>query len=238
MRKLWAIGAREYASFFRLPMGWLVIALFLFLSGMVFSYRMLIPGEPASMREFFATWWSLLIVIAPAISMRLLSEEHRSGSAEPLLTSPVTEVVVVAGKFLAAVAFLATMLLPTLVYVGVLGGLARMDFGPVVAGYTGILLLGSLYLALGTLLSALTSSQTLAFLSTLFALVLSEVAASQLALRLPPPWDQALLALSVSSRLGDFAKGLIDTRHVVFFLTVDAWLVTLTAVLLRMRRWR
>lgn len=245
MGRLWAIAAREYGSFFRVPLGWVVIALFLFLSGLVFSFRMLNPGEPASMREFFATWWSLLIVIAPAISMRLLSEELRAGTVEPLLTSPVSELAVVAGKYLAAVGFLVTALLPTLAYVWLLSMLARPDLGPVLAGYLGILLLGMLYLAVGTLLSTLTSSQTLAFLSTLFVLVAIEfvltaveAVAAQMGVTIKPPWDQLLLGLSANARLGDFAKGVIDTSHVVFFLAASLWFVVMAAVVLRMRRWR
>jgi ABC-2 type transport system permease protein len=217
-----------------------VIALFLFLSGMVFGYGTLQPGGGASLRDFFENCWSLLVVVAPAISMRLLSEEIRTGTVEPLLTSPVAEFSVVLGKYLGAVGFFITALLPTLVYPALLLHLSSPDAGPMLTGYLGLVLLGMLYLAVGTLLSAVTSSQTLAFLSTLFVLAVVEVGARQAArvLQDHPPWDQMALGLSPGLRVADFAKGVIDTGHVVFFVSSIAWLLTVGSLLLRMRRWR
>ncbi len=238
MTRWWAISLREYASFFRTPAGWVLIALFLFLSGIFFTYRVLDPGQPATMRGFFEAWWSLLAVIVPAVSMRLLSEELRTGTIEPLLTSPAAEITIVAGKFAGAAGFLLTALIPTLVYPLMLAGLSRLDAGPIAAGYLGVTLVGMLYLAVGTLLSAVTASQTLAFLATLFALLVIEVGASQGAVRLPAPWDAAAAALSPSMRLADFAKGIIDTGHVAFFVVASAWFLVIAAILLRMRRWR
>lgn len=238
MTRFWAIATREYASFFRVPLGWIVIALFLALSGIFFTARSILPGEPATMRAFFGIWWSLLAIVAPAISMRLLSEEIRTGTLEPLLTSPVAEASIIGGKYAAAVGFLCTMLAPTLVYVGVLTALGAPDPGPILAGYVGIVLLGMLYLAVGTLASALTSSQTLAFLGTLFALLLAEIVAVQAGHAAPPPLDRFLYALSPSLRAADFAKGVIDTGHVVFFLAASGWFLALAAVALEVRRWR
>lgn len=238
MSAFWAIAKREYASMFRLPLGWVVIALFLFLSGLFFSRSSITPGEPATMREFFSLWWSLLLVVAPAVSMRLLSEEFRTGTVESLLTAPADEAAIAAGKFAAAAAFLLTALLPTGVYVGLLFALARPDFGPIFTGYLGVLLLGGYYLAVGTLISSLTSSQTLAFLATMFALLLTEVGAGMLGAIAPAPLDRFLLGVSANNRLVDFARGLIDTSHVVFFLAIIAWCLAMTAVSLKVRRWQ
>jgi ABC-2 type transport system permease protein len=241
MRTALVIARREYGAFFRVPLGWIVAALFLFLSGVVFVKSTLTPGEPASMREFFAFWWRVLIVISPAISMRLLAEEHRTGTIDPLMSSPVSEASIVAGKYLGALGFLVTCLAPTLVYVAVLMGLARPDPGPIIAGYLGVVLLGMLQLALGVLFSALTSSQTLAFLATLFTLILVESGSVWLAGVLPPPpspWGGVALSFSMDLRIADFAKGLIDTGHVAYFIVMSLWLLALAAVVLRTRRWR
>ncbi|MGD9688519.1 MAG: ABC transporter permease subunit [Phycisphaerales bacterium] len=238
MSALSAVFLREFASFFRTPLGWVVVALFLFLSGIVFAYGTLYPGGPASLREFFQTCWSLLIVVAPAISMRLVAEELRTGTIEPLLTSPLPEISIVLGKYLAGVAFLCTALAPTLVFAGLLMALSSPDPGPMIAGYAGIILLGMLYLAVGTLLSCLTASQTLAFLSTLFVLVLVEMGSQRLAVVLPEPWSSLAIGLSSGVRVADFAKGVVDSAHVVYFLAVSGWLITLAGVVLRMRRWR
>ena len=238
MMRLWAIASREYASFFRTPLGWVVIALFLALSGIFFSSRVLQPGEPATLRPFFNIWWGLLLVVAPAISMRLFSDEIRTGTIEPLLTAPISEGTVIAGKYAAAVLFLATMLAPSLAYVLILSSLAPIDPGPIAAGYLGILLLGMLYLAVGTLASVLTSSQTLAFLGTLFAFILLDLATAVASSSLPRPIPEILFAISPNQRTADFAKGVIDTANIAFFLATSFWFLAVAAIVLQSRRWR
>jgi ABC-2 type transport system permease protein len=190
------------------------------------------------MRDFFSIWWGLLIVICPAISMRLFSEEQRSGTIETVLTAPISEAALVAGKFLAGLMFLVAMLVPSLVYVIILASLARPDFGPIVAGYLGLILLGSLYLAIGCLASSLTSSQTLAFLSTMFALLLIDIAPRQLSAALPDSLGRLVLAVTPSLRLGDFARGLIGSANTAFFILASFWFLALSVVLMQSRRWR
>lgn len=238
MNKVWAIASREFASFFRLPLGWIVIALFVCLSSVFFTRAAIVPGEPATMRDFFSIWWGLLIVVCPAISMRLFSEEQRTGTVETVFTAPVSEAAFVSGKFLAGLLFLGAMLLPSLVYVALLAGLARPDFGPVVAGYLGLVLLGALYLSIGCLASSLTSSQTLAFLATMFALLLLDIAPRQLSAVLPAAAGKLVLAFTPSLRLGDFARGLIGSANVAFFVLASFWFLALCVVLMQSRRWR
>lgn len=238
MTAAWSIAKRDYAGFFRLPLGWVVAALFLALSGFAFGRNTLNPGALASMRDFFALWWSLLLIVAPAISMRLLAEEFRTGTAEPLLAAPVSETAIVTGKFLAAGLYLATALAPTLIYVILLLTLARPDPGPILAGYAGVALLGLYYLAVGTFISSLTANQTLAFLGTLFLLLALEVAPGLLSAQAPAPLDAILLGLSANQRLVDFARGLIEPASVVFFLAAITWFLTLATISLKARRWR
>lgn len=238
MMRAGAILWREYASFFRIPLGWIVLSLFLVVAGVVFGFSAIRPGQPATMRSFFELMWWLLALLAPATSMRLFSEEMRTGTIEPLLTSPVSEFAVVVGKYGATVLFLLTLLAPTLIYVGVLEWLSRPDYGPIAAGYLGVILLGMLYLAVGCLASSLTASQPLAFLGTLFVLFLVEVLASFVAPIAPDLVRRLLFALSPSVRLGDFARGLIDTSHVVFFIAASVWLLVVTTVVVQSRRWR
>ncbi len=238
MTPLLAVAKREFASFFRTPLGWIVIAAFQAISGLFFVARVLVPGEPATMRAFFSVWWALLMFIAPAISMRLMSEEARTGTLEPLLTSPVSEASVVIGKYLAGVGLLLTMLVPTFSLAGVLLALSRPDPGPVAAGYLGITLLGMLYISVGLLASTLTSSQTLAFLLTLAALVLCDAMASLGAASMPPGVASIVYAISPNLRTADFARGIIDLGNVGFFLIASAWFVGLSALVLQSRRWR
>lgn len=239
MMQTWTIARRELSSMFRLPVGWVVIALFLLLTGAVFAVT-LSPGAPASLRDFFGVSAWLLMPVAPAISMRLLAEERRTGSDEPLLTAPVSDLAVVVGKYLGAWLFMACMLVPTVVFPVVLWAVAdpKPDPGPVVAGYASLLLQGSLYLAIGTAVSAMTSSQTLAYLATLFPilglLLLGTVSPESL-----PGWVRVgVSALSVQARAADFARGIIDTSHAVFFLLGCVWFLWLSHTALAARRWR
>ncbi len=231
-----AVALREFASFFRVPLGWVVIALFTLLSGVLFAIT-LEPGAPASLRAFFALATWTMLFIAPAVSMRLLSEEARAGTLELLTTAPVTSLSVALGKYLGACAFLLAMLAPTLVYVAALEALADPDYGPILSGYLGLFLSGAVYLAVGLLASALTASQTSAFLAALFTLLLLRVGSLQGA-SLPEPWSDIAFALSFDLRIEDFAKGVIDTAGVVFFIAAAAWFVALAAVALEARRWR
>ncbi len=242
MRGVWAIATREVGSLLRLPVGWVVIALFAFLSAVLFVNGTLAPGQPATMRYFFSSASWLMLAIAPAVSMRLVSEELRSGTVEPLRTAPISDAAVVWGKYLGAVAFLALMLAPTLVLPVVLWGVSdpRPDPGPVFAGYLSLMLVGMLYLSVGLLASSLTSSQTLAFLGALMFLVLMMVLTGVVSqAQATPGWlARALAALSVQARARDMAKGVIDTGAVVFFLAGSGWFVLLATAALGSRRWR
>lgn len=230
------IARREFASYFRTPLGWVVVSLYTLLSGVLFALS-LEPGAPATLRGFFglATW--TMLFVAPAISMRLISEEVRTGTLETLVTAPITSLAIVLGKYLGACAFLATMIAPTLVYVATLEALADPDYGPIASGYLGLMLTGMTYLAVGLLASALTASQTSAFLAALFTLLLLRLGATQGG-ALPAPWSDVVFALSLDLRIGDLAKGVVDAGGVVFFLAGSAWFLALSAAALEARRWR
>lgn len=234
-----AIARRELSGFFRTPAGWIIVALFLFLTGVVFARSVLVPGQAASLRDFFAVSGWLLLPVAPAISMRLLAEEVRAGSMESLLTAPVSGAGIVIGKFIGAMIFLVAMLAPTGMYLVVLDRVStiQMDLGPVLAGYLCLLLTGALYLAIGTLTSSLTGNATLAFMLSLFtilALMMAPAAAT-----FAPAWaGPALRTIALGDRIADFAKGVIDTAHVAFLATTAAWFLVLAACVTEMRRWR
>ena len=112
-----ALARRELSSLLRTPAGWIIAALYAFLTTAVFALRTLDPGQPAAMRFFFATAASLLAVVMPAVSMRLLAEEARAGTLEPLLTSPASHGSIIVGKFAGVLTYTALMLLPTLALV-------------------------------------------------------------------------------------------------------------------------
>jgi len=239
MRAALTIARRELGSYFRTPAGWVIVALYVFLTGVVFARYILVPGSPASLRDFFAVAGWLLLPVAPAISMRLVAEELRAGTIEPLLSAPVSAAAVLIGKYLGAFGFLVAMLAPTGLYVLVLDRTSSTppDIGPVLSGYVCLLLVGGLFLGLGTLASTLTSNATLAFMVTLF-LVLGVLLAPSAADFVPAAARPALYAIGLTERIGDFAKGVIDTAHIVFFLTGTAWCLVMGACVMELRRWR
>ncbi|MEN0021187.1 MAG: ABC transporter permease [Planctomycetota bacterium] len=238
MRAL-AIAQRETASMFRLPVGWVVIALYLFLAAVVFVVGTFRPGSAATLRDFFSLSQWLLVPIAPAISMRLISEEIRTGSIEPLMTSPASEASIIVGKFLGALAYLVAMLAPTLAFPVLLWMHAEPapDIGPIASGYLALLLLGCTFLSLGLVASAVTSSQTLAFLATLFVLI-GWVMLPTLAIPGLPGWAaEAIASVAVGPRVGELAKGVIDARAVAFFIAATLVFLAAAWSALRLRRW-
>lgn len=237
-----SIARRELRGYFRQPAGWIMVALYLFLTALVFSLFTLSPGQPASMRDFFAVSGWLLLPVAPAISMRLIAEELRTGTIENLLTAPVGSAGLVIGKYLGAVGFLIAMLLPTPVFVYVLSVFANMplDPGPILAGYLCIVLLGMLYLSVGTFASCLTSNSTLAFMMTLFgilALMFAGAAAAYVGSSNNTAGD-VLAFMSLPARISDFAKGVVDTSNLVFFIGGVVWFIALAIGVMELRRWR
>ena len=238
MNRVWAIATREFVSMFRVPAGWIIIALFAFLSGILFVNQILIPGAPGSMRYFFAPCAWMLVAIAPAISMRLLSEEYRTGSFESLRTTPAGDWAVALGKYVGAVLFLVAMLAPSLALPVILAFVSdpMPDPGPMVSGYLMLVLVGMVYLGIGLLASSLTSSQTLAFLGTLMTLVLLMVVTGVLAPRAGGRLGELLGAVSVIGRAGELGKGIIDTATISFFLIASVWMLALTSGVLEARR--
>ncbi len=238
MSRTLTIAQRELSSMFRVPAGWIIIALFAFLTGVLFVNQTLIPGQPGSLRYFFMYAGWLLIPIAPAVSMRLMSEEYRSGSFEALRTAPAGDWSVTLGKYLGSVAYLILMLVPSFVYPIVLFLVSdpAPDWGPIGAGYLMLLLVGMLYLAIGMLASTLTASQTLAFLGTVMSLILLMVLTSVIANQLGVFWAQILRSISITERVSELAKGVIDTATIAFFLIGSFWMLVLGAGSLEIRR--
>lgn len=238
MRMMLAVAAREYLSFFRSATGWVVLALYLLMTGYTFVAATLRPGQPATMASLFAVSQWLLLTVAPAISMRLMSEELRSNTIEPLMASPAGDPSIVLGKYLGAIGYLMTLLAATFVNVAALELLSAPDYGPIFTGYAGLALTGALYVAVGLFFSSLGSSQVVAFLFTLGFFFGLHVLSTQGAAGAPEPWSSVLHELSIQARLRDFAQGVFETRHVVFFVAASAFAVVLASLVVESRRWR
>ena len=233
------IAKRELTALFYSPIAYVVLSAFA-IGSSIFFLRSFDQGSAATMRPTYDAVVWLLVFLAPAISMRLISEELRNGTFERLMTSPVTDAQVVAGKWLGAFAFFCLMLLPLVIHAIALELVGSPELGPIVTGLVGLALVGALYLAVGIFASAWSQNQIIAFLLTVFIIALPTFAAYYIAgSAVTDPATRRLVAyLSVNQQFADFATGLIDVRNFVYFLSGTALFLFLAVLLVQSRRWR
>lgn len=244
MSRTVALARRELLSYFLSPTGYVITALFLLLTGFIFIFFAFRQGATASMRPVFGMGVYLLLFIGPAISMRTISEEARMGTLEPLMTSPVSAAEIVIGKFLGSYIFLLAMLAPTLVFVGLLEFYGRPDYGELACGYLGLMLAGAAFLAVGILTSALSPSQVVAFLASLFFWLILVALAKSFPIVVgrwfsnivPDEWLPAIAAFDPDVRLRDFVIGLIDTGNIVYFVSITVLFILVAIRVVEARR--
>jgi ABC-2 type transport system permease protein len=231
-----AIAQRELKAYFGSPVAFVVTAFFLLIAGFFF-YLSVVNTREATLRYMFGTLGVIFLFISPALSMRLLADEQRTGTIELLLTCPVRDVEVVLGKYLASLVMLAAMLVPTLYYPFLLTLYGSPDQGPLLSGYLGMLLLGASFLAVGLLASSLTQNQIVAAVLT-FGILLVVWLSDAVSGFARGPVGDAFRALSASSHFGDFPRGVISSGDVVYFLSLIVGCLFLTVISLQVRRWR
>jgi len=215
MKNIRSILGKELKSYFIAPIAYIVIAIFLLVTGWFFFSTFFLYNQ-ASLRNFFGLLPLIFSFVIPAVTMRLFSEELHVGSYEVLMTMPVTYGEVIIGKFLAAVSFVAIMLLPTLSYAITVSLLGSLDLGPIIGGYIGALFLGALFSAIGLLASTLTRNQIIAFIigtSICFALTLID----KMLFFLPASLLGVLENIGADFHFQNIAKGIIDSRDILYF---------------------
>ena len=172
VRNVKTIMVRELGAFFYSPVAYVVLTVFLILSGFFFAFETFTPGGEASLRPLFAQSMPLVLVfVLPLLAMRLISDEYRSGTIETLMTAPVTDLDVILGKFLGVGVFYMVMLASTLVYAIIISMYGDIDLLLLTCNYIGLILLGGLYLSVGLLFSAMSSNQIIAGLTSLVVLL-------------------------------------------------------------------
>ncbi len=238
MNGLVTLAVREYRAYFLSATGYVVAFLFLLLTGAVFIAQAFQQDAVASLRPVFTSGTWLLLFIAPAVTMRMLSEEFRLGTYEMLATCPLRERTIVLAKYAASLGVLITLLAPTALYVVALEQYGRPDYGELACGYAGLVLAGAAYLAVGLAASALTSSQVVAYLGALFFWLALSLGSSLAAPLVNDPWSDLIAACSPDPRLRDFAIGLVDSANVVYFLAFVAAALPAAVAALQWRRIR
>ena len=234
MRNIATIALKEFKSYLASPMAYIVTGIYLAVTGLFFAASPSTYYE-TSISGFLGTWWVLLLLTS-VLTMRLLAEERKIGTIELLLTAPVRDSEVILGKFLGGLYILLVMLALTFYYPILLKVFGDPDMGPIATGYLGLLLLSGAALAVGIFASSLTSNQIVAAVVSggiLFALWFVGAAASFL----PKALGDVIQYFSLSYYFPDFTRGIVDTRGLVYYLSITALFLFLAIRSLENSRW-
>jgi ABC-2 type transport system permease protein len=252
VRNILAIADKELRSYFASPIAYIIIGLFALLFGWFFfvylsvfvqrSSQMMMGGGSMNLnqdmiRGVFLNSAVIILFVMPMITMRTYSEEKRSGTIELLLTSPVTDFQIIMGKFLGALGLYASMLLVTMLYMAIVFVYGNPEWKPIATGYLGLLLMGGCFLSVGLFISSVTKNQIVAGFLT-FAVFLMLWVINWMADQSGPIMGAVLKYLSITDHFDDFARGIIDTKHVIYYLTFITFGLFLTAKSVDMERWR
>jgi len=229
---------RELAANFLSPVAYIVAAVFLVAVGYLFMTNTLVEESEAAIRPMLDSMAWLLVFAIPLLTMRVLADEFASGTIETLMTAPVTDVEVVAGKFLGVFVFYVALLLATLVHVILVFHYGANDVGVALYGYLGMLLVGGLYVAVGVFTSALTRYQLVAAITGIGILSVLTLVVDALASWGGGNWRLILGYVNVLHHFEDFSKGIFDTKAIAFFLTSTLFFLFLAVKVLESRRWR
>jgi len=236
MTKVPTICVRELKSYFYSPIAYIVMTVFLVISGYFFAV-ILSHSREATLRYSMQNMPIILLFVTPIITMRLLAEESKTGTMETLMTAPVSDFEVVFGKFLAALGFYVAMLVPTLAYVGFLRWVGRPDYGPIIASYIGLVLMGGLFISIGLFASSLTRNQIVAAMIA-FAMLLLFWVLGFAAGRSGTTLSKVIEYIGIFEHFDTFRKGLVDSRDVIYYLSGTAFMLFLTVKVVESRKWR
>jgi ABC-2 type transport system permease protein len=254
LRNILAIAHKELKAYFASPIAYIVIGFFVLLFGYFYwalllffnqqSMRMMgLQGGPTQnvneqmIRPLFLNASVVLLFILPMITMRTYSEEKRSGTIELLLTAPLTDFQIIMGKFVGAMALYAAALAVTLLHVGVLFAFGKPEWVPIVTSYLGMLLMGGCFISIGLLISSFTRNQIVAGMVT-FAVFLLLWVINWVGSFTGPTTQAVLDYLSITNHLDDFTRGIIDTKHLIYYISFIAFGLFLTARSVDTERWR
>ena len=237
MRTAQAVAWKEIQIYFSSPTAYIVGLIFLALTGFFFTQDLGDPFPEATLTPFFDGAIIVFILLAPALTMRLLAEESKLGTIELLLTSPVRDWEIIIGKYVASLVFFIMLVALSFLYAILLFWFASPDPGPIYAGYLGLILYGGAALSIGLLTSTLTSNQIVAAvvaMGILLVLFFSDFAAGTLSGLAATIVNE----VGMKSHFDDFDRGVIDTKNIAYYLLVTAFFIFVSIRALESRRWR
>ena len=253
--KIWPIMKKELRLYFTTPVAYGVIFFFLLIMGYffysIFAFYTMASMQSAMnpqmgrelnptdsvMRPLFSNMSVILLLLMPLVTMRLFAEERKNGTIELLLTYPVRDGAVLLGKFFAALVLYVVMLVLTLVYPGIVAYFTRLEWGPLLTGYVGLLLMGATFIAVGVCISSFFENQIMAGTATFVVLLMFWVigwsgdAAGGI-------WKTILSELSIIEHFDTFAKGILDTKDIIYYLNLTILALFIGLKSLESRRWK
>ncbi|MFW5805924.1 MAG: ABC transporter permease subunit [Bacteroidales bacterium] len=222
MRAIWIITKRELSVFFNSLMAYIVMGLFLGFSGFftwIYGNDIFMMGQ-ASLEVFYTVaFWTLFFFI-PAITMKMLAEEKRSGTLELLLTKNVTDRDVIVGKFLATLILIIVTLVLTLIYPLTVSGIGNLENGSTITGYLALVLMSMVYISIGLFASSLTSNQIVAYLTALFIGLFFQIIFGVLATGSTGVIGEILHSLSLHTHFESMSRGVVDSKDIIYFLSL------------------
>ena len=238
MHNIKTILFKELKSYFNSAIAYIVMIVFLIIAGVLFSISFF-PNNIASLRDFFGNFFIqliLFVVFIPAITMRSFSEEKKQGTLELLLTKPVQDYELILGKYFAALLLVCITLIPTLLYFIAVIYMGPLAFYEVIAGYLGFLLMAAMYIGIGIFVSSLTENQIVAFIvSVLIALFFFLV--GKFLMILPLPLVSFFEFFTTDYHFNNIMRGVIDSRDIIYYLSMTFFTVFLTKVSIESRKW-
>lgn len=234
MHNIMVIARREFKSYFDSPVAYIVLTFFLIVTGYFFTSNLFLANQ-ADLRTLWGIVPLLFVFFIPAISMKLLAEEKKSGTIELLYTYPIKDSEIVVGKYLAALGLLGVLVGCTIVYAITIGSLGNMDSGQAVAGYIGLILMAASYLAIGVFASSVTDNQIVAFILALFISFFFFIA-DKILFFLPTGVAGIFEYLAIEYHFQNVARGVIDTRNLIYFGSVIFFGLLLASHALSRRR--
>jgi len=230
------ISRREIRTYFNSPVAYIVVTVFTVITGYLFFTELFVQKQ-AELRGLFGFMPFLFMFMVPAVTMRLLADEKSTGTLELLSTMPVRDWEVVVGKFLAALALVCTAVALTFAFAISVRLLGPLDRGPAIGGYLGLVLMGSAFVAIGVMCSALTRNSIVAFIAA-FGISFALYLFGKLTQFVPESLQPIIAFLSIDGHFENISRGVVDSRDVIYYLSIVGTCLLLATTSLDSRRWK
>lgn len=235
MNNILTIFKKELKSYFYSPVAYIVIVVFLIITGWFFTSTLFVAGV-ITMRNVFDIIPFILLFFIPAISMRTFSEEKKAGTIELLLTKPITDYDIVLGKFFSTLTLAVLTFIPTVIYVVSLKLLGPLDIGSIFSAYLGLVLMAGLYISIGLFASSLTENQVVAFIIS-FLIIFALFMMNKILMFVPPILVPIIEFISTDFHFSSISRGVIDTKDLIYYFSGIYIMLLLTKTSLEGRKW-